>query len=72
MVHIPSSTHEAFKAACRANGLRMRDIADRLILCWIESTARKPVRPTPPPVSTKTNTVDPYTAPPFWADRNGG
>lgn len=71
VVHIPSSTHEAFKASCRANGFRMRDVADRLILNWIATTAPKPVRPTPPPESPEIGTVDAYMRPPFWAGRNG-
>lgn len=69
VIHIPSSTHEAFKAACRAKRVRMRDVADQLISGWITKTAVKKPKTDAPP---QTNIIDPYMAPPFWAGRNGG
>lgn len=68
VIHIPESTHELFKAACRDRGLRMRDVTDLLIRQWLEPLKVKKPQTNPPP---KTNTTDPYTAPPFWAGRNG-
>lgn len=68
VVHISRSTHEAFRTACGAKGVRMRDVADRLISDWVAKAVGKKPQTKPPP---KTNTVDPYTAPPFWTGRNG-
>ena len=68
VVHISTATHEAFKVACRDQGVRMRDITDRLISGWIANTVVKKTQTQPSP---QTNAVDPYTAPPFWAKRKG-
>ena len=66
VIHISRSTHEALKVACRTKGVRMRDVADRLISDWVAKTVGKKPPTKPPP---KTNTTDPYTRPPFWAGR---
>ena len=65
IVHLSDATHAAFKAKCRAKGVRMTDVANRLIREWLGSDKTKLIETE----EEKESTVKPWSEPPFWATR---